>query len=177
MTKQMITYLFNEKLAGEQFRYSEIVSYLDLVIDEINADLSSCYPAFSVFEPSTYPNYKLEEYLVLDAKGNPTFDANGNLVIDEDKRRAVYENYDFFPDKYIRSVLIPGAAYKWFSVDEEGASTAPLLQAEYEKARFEMVRDYIDYVPYEYVNDTIGGIRDPFYWDKLRRNSEAFGVF
>jgi hypothetical protein len=169
MTKQMITYLFNEKLAGEQFRYSEIVSFLDLVIDEINADLSSKFPAFSTFEPSTYPGYKMEEYV--------TEDTNGNLVIDENKRREVYENYDFFPDKYIRSVVIPGAAYKWFSVDEEGASTAPLFQAEYEKARFEMVRDYIDYVPYEFINDTIGGIRDPFYYDKLKMDSEAFGVF
>lgn len=177
MTKQMITYLFNEKLAGEQFRYSEIVSFLDLVIDEINADLSSKFPAFSLFEPETFPDYKLEEYIVLDDNGKPVLDEEGHFVIDENKREEVYSNYDFFPDKYIRSVVIPGAAYKWFSVDEEGASTAPLMQAEYEKARFEMVRDYIDYVPYEYINDTIGGIMDPFYYDKLRRNSEAFGVF
>lgn len=169
MTKQMITYLFNEKLAGEQFRYSEITSFLDLVIDEINADLSAKFPAFSTFEPNSYPGYKAELYT--------TKDANGNDVINTAQQKAVYENYDFFPDKYIRSVVIPGAAYKWFSMDEEGASTAPLYQAEYEKARFEMVRDYIDYVPYEFINDTIGGIRDPFYYDKLRMNSEAFGVF
>lgn len=169
MTKQMITYLFNEKLAGEQFRYSEITSFLDLVIDEINADLSAKFPAFSIFEPNSYPGYKAELYT--------TKDANGKEVINVAQRKAVYENYDFFPDKYIRSVVIPGAAYKWFSMDEEGASTAPLYQAEYEKARFEMVRDYIDYVPYEFINDTIGGIRDPFYYDKLRMSSEAFGVF
>lgn len=169
MTKQMITYLFNEKLAGEQFRYSEIVSFLDLVIDEINADLSACYPALSMFEPETFPGYKKELYT--------TYDSDGTEIIDEKKQQDVYEDYDLFPDKYIRSVLIPGAAYKWFSVDEEGASTAPLFQQEYEKARFEMLRDYIDYVPFEFINDTIGGTADPYYWQKLRRSSEAFGVF
>ena len=169
MTKQMITYLFNEKLAGEQFRYSEIVSFLDLVIDEINASLSTRFPAFSTFEPNMYPGYKAELYTT---KGD-----SGEIMINESKLKAVYENYDFFPDNYIRSVVIPGAAYKWYSVDEEGASTAPLYQVEYEKAKFEMVRDYIDQVPYEYINNTIGSIKDPFYFDKLKVSSEAFGVF
>lgn len=169
MLKQTMTNLFNEKLAGEMFEYQEIVSFFDLVIDEINADLSSKFPALSEFTPNSFPGYKMAEYTSVDE--------NGNIVIDQTKQAAVYQNYDLFPDKYIRSVLIPGAAYKWFSVDEEGASTAPLFQAEYEKARFEMVRDYIDIVPYEYVNDTSGAITDPFYYDKLKSSSEAFGVF
>lgn len=169
MLKQTMTDLFNQKLAGELFEYSEIVSFFDLVIDEINADLSTKYPALTEFTPALYPGYKAELYT--------TVDEAGNIVINDAVRTAVYQNYDFFPDKYIRSVVIPGAAYKWFSVDEEGASTAPLFQAEYEKARFEMLRDYIDEVPYEYINDTSGGITDPFYYDKLKRNSEAFGVF
>lgn len=169
MLKSTITDLFNEKLAGELFKYDEIVSFLDLVIDEINADLCTVYPAFSEFTSARYPGYKKELYT--------TKDANGKEVIDVQKQKEVYNNYDLFPDKYIRSVVIPGAAYKWFSVDEEGASTAPLFQAEYEKARFEMVRDYMDLVPYEYQNNLTGAVTDPFYYDKLRHDSPAFGVF
>lgn len=169
MLKSTITDLFNEKLAGELFDYPEIVSFLDLVIDEINADLCSTYPAFSEFTPTLYPGYKAELYTKVDE--------NGDIVIDEVARKAVYENYDLFPDKYIRSVVIPGAAYKWFSVDEEGASTAPLFQQEYEKARFEMLRDFVDLVPYEYQNNLTGAITDPWYFDKLIHHSDAFGVY
>ena len=165
MLKSTITQLFNEKLAGEMFNYDEIVSFLDLVIDEINADLSSKFPTFSEFTPTQFPDYKAELY------------TNEDGSIDTTKRAAVYNNYDLFPDKYIRSVVIPGAAYKWFSVDEEGASTAPLFQQEYEKARFEMVRDWIDFVPLEYIQDNTGAITDPYYRFRFTDSSEAFGVF
>ena len=40
-----------------------------------------------------------------------------------------------------------------------------------------MVRDYMDLVPYEYVNDLSGAISDPFYYSKYVNESEAFGVF
>ena len=170
MLKSTIRDLFNEKLAGEMFEYSEIVPYLDLVIDEINADLSSNFPAFSEFTETGFPGYKADTYTTYDVQGNP-------VSVDSNRKAAVYQNYDLFPDKYIRSVVIPGAAYKWFSVDEEGASTAPLFQQEYEKARFEMVRDYIDLVPYEFQNDLSGAITDLFYYDKLKSTSETFGVF
>lgn len=169
MLKSTITQLFNEKLAGEMFNYDEIVSFLDLVIDEINGDLCSKFPAFSEFNPTQFPGYKQELYTTKNEKGE--------LVIDTKKRDLVYSNYDLFPDKYIRSVVIPGAAYKWFSVDEEGASTAPLFQQEYEKGRFEMLRDYIDLVPYEYQDNLSGAISDPFYYHRLRHNSETFGGF
>lgn len=166
MLKSTITQLFNEKLAGEMFKYDEIVAFLDLVIDEINADLSSKFPTFSEFTPTVFPGYK--EDLYTDLKTG---------TIDIKQRDAIYSNYDLFPDRYIRSVVIPGAAYKWFSVDEEGASTAPLFQQEYEKARFEMVRDYMDLVPLEYVNDLTGAYTDPYYNEQFASDSEAFGIF
>lgn len=168
MLKQTMTDLFNEKLAGEMFEYSEIASFFDLVIDEINDSLSSKFPTLNEFTPALFPEYKAELYT--------TIDEQGNTVIDTKAQTAVYQNYDLFPDKYIRSVVIPGAAYKWFSVDEEGASTAPLFQAEYEKGLFAMVRDYIDQVPYEYINDTSGAITDPFYYDNLKRSHGIFGM-
>lgn len=169
MQKQIMVNLFNEKLAGEMLNYDEIVPYFDRVIDDINADLCSTFPALSEFIPTSFPGYKKEEYTTINEKGEE--------VIDVAARAKVYNNYDVFPDKYIRSVVIPGAAYKWFSVDEEGASTAPLFQAEYEKARFEMLRDYLDLVPYEYQNNLSGAATDPFYYQKLRSSSDIFGMF
>jgi len=169
MLKQTMVDLFNEKLAGEMFKYDEIVPYFNLVIDEINADLCSTFPTLSEFTPTLHPDYKAEEYT--------TFHEDGTITIDTVKQAKVYNNYDVFPDKYIRSVVIPGAAYKWFSVDEEGASTAPLFQAEYEKARFEMLRDYLDLVPYEYQNNLTGAVTDPFYYQKLRSSSDIFGIY
>jgi hypothetical protein len=96
MLKSVIRDLFNEKLAGEMFEYSEIVPYLDLVIDEINADLSATFPAFSEFTETGFPGYKEALYTTYDVQGNP-------VTVDNNKKAAVYQNYDLFPDKYIRS--------------------------------------------------------------------------
>lgn len=169
MLKTTLINLFNEKLAGEMFKYDEVVSYFDAVINEINNDLSAKFPTLSEFTPTSFPGYKKELYT--------TYDQDGREIIDIDKRAMVYNNYDLFPNRYMESVVIPGAAYKWFSVDEEGASTAPLFQAEYDKARFEMLRDYLDLVPYEFQNNLTGACSDPFYYHKLKSGSNIFDIF
>lgn len=61
-----------------------------------------------------------------------------------------YPNYDFFPDKYIRSVVVPGAAQKFYVVDEEGIDPAPALTMEYKQGLFYMERDYSAKVPEEF---------------------------
>ena len=58
-----------------------------------------------------------------------------------------YPNYNVFPEKYIRSVVVPGAAYNFYKVDEEGNNTAPLFRQEYQTNLFYMVRDMMDKVP------------------------------
>lgn len=58
-----------------------------------------------------------------------------------------YPNYNVFPEKYIRSVVVPGAAYNFYKVDEEGNSTAPLFRQEYQTNLFYMVRDMMESVP------------------------------
>ena len=58
-----------------------------------------------------------------------------------------YPNYNVFPEKYIRSVVVPGAAYKFYQVDEEGNNTAPLFRQEYQTNLFYMVRDMMESVP------------------------------
>ena len=37
------------------------------------------------------------------------------------------DEYTAIPDKYIRTVVVPGAAYKYYVVDEEGVGTFKLL--------------------------------------------------
>lgn len=67
--------------------------------------------------------------------------------------------YNYFPEKFIRSVVIKGAAYKFYLMDEEGMQTADAFNYDYQLALFNMVRDYIDQVPEEYAALYTGGIK------------------
>lgn len=71
---------------------------------------------------------------------------------------ANYPDYNFFPDKYIRSVVIPGAAFKFYVTDEEGISTATKYEQEYQTNLFYMERDYLELVPEEFQNTNHEGL-------------------
>jgi hypothetical protein len=58
--------------------------------------------------------------------------------------------YDYFPDRYIRSVVLQGAAWYYFTTDEEGNQTAPQYMMNYERALYYMLRDHFNSVPEEY---------------------------
>lgn len=73
-----------------------------------------------------------------------------------------YPDYNFFPDKYIRTVVIPGAAYKFFVTDEEGLGTAPQYGFDYKDNLFKMLRDYLPLVPAEYRDTNEGGYASNF---------------
>ena len=66
--------------------------------------------------------------------------------------------YNFFPDKYIRSVVQTGAAWHYFITDEEGTPTALQYQYEYEQNMFLMERDFIMLVPEEYRAPTVASL-------------------
>jgi hypothetical protein len=73
-----------------------------------------------------------------------------------------WPNYDFFPDKYVRSCVIKGAAFNYFTADEEGIATATAYGWEFKDSLFRMLRDYADFVPLEYQDTTtIGSITGP----------------
>lgn len=61
--------------------------------------------------------------------------------------------YTAIPDKYIRSVVIPGAAFKFYTMDEEGISSAPKYEEEFIQNLFYMERDYLMLVPEEFLAD------------------------
>jgi len=73
-----------------------------------------------------------------------------------------WPDYNFFPDKYIRSCVCKGAAYRYFTADEEGIATAQAYGWEYKDSLFKITRDFIDFVPEAYQdNTTLGSITGP----------------
>lgn len=97
-------------------------------------------------EHHTYSELTLHLDSAIDAvnsKLNSKFPAFSELAEGVDE-------YTYFPDQYIRSVVLPGAAWHYFTTDEEGISTAPQYQMDFEKGLFLMLRDYFNYVPEEY---------------------------
>ena len=58
--------------------------------------------------------------------------------------------YAYFPDSYIRQVVIPGAAYHFYLTDEEGAPAAQAYGQMYANGLYIMMRDYITQVPAAY---------------------------
>lgn len=65
--------------------------------------------------------------------------------------------YDYFPDKYIRNVVVVGAAWRFYVTDEEGLNTALQYQADFEEALFKMQRDMLYKVPAKYQSDVYEG--------------------
>ena len=63
---------------------------------------------------------------------------------------ASADSYAFFPDRYIRTVVWPGAAWYYYTADEEGIMTAPQYQMDLDRGLFLMTRDYFNQVPVEY---------------------------
>ena len=86
---------------------------------------------------STYPSFSSLEFRQLDS--------------DE----AVY---DFFPDRYIRTVVALGAAHKFYTMDEEGTVYDEEFSRKYEESLFYMTRDYIDQVPEIFQSDSPGSV-------------------
>lgn len=60
------------------------------------------------------------------------------------------DTYDYFPDRFIRMVVWPGAAWYYFVADEEGNQTSPQYQYDYDRGLFVMTRDFFNQVPEEY---------------------------
>ncbi len=68
--------------------------------------------------------------------------------------------YTAFPDKYIRSVLIPGAVHHYYMVDDEGSTGEQDFHNEYRQGLFIMLRDYSHQIPIKYQDDVDNGTAD-----------------
>ena len=118
--------LISKHLADELVGESEMLSYMDRVVDDINTQMNTAFPTFTEFK-----------------------ELNGNAA-------STVLDYTAIPDKYIRSVIIPGAAYKYYTTDEEGSYAAPKYEEDYKQGLFYMIRDFSFSVPAEYQADSQG---------------------
>ena len=66
-------------------------------------------------------------------------------------------DYNMFPDRFIRSVVIPGAAWFYYVTDEEGSIAAQQYNADYVKGLFLMQRDMLYNIPTIYQADDMQG--------------------
>lgn len=123
--------LISKHLADELVSEGEMLSYIDRVIDDINTRLNATFPTFSEFK-----------------------EANANVD-------ATMLEYTAIPDKYIRTVIIPGAAHKYYTTDEEGSYAAPKYEEDYNNGLFYMVRDFSFNIPEEYQADNQGFVDMP----------------
>lgn len=124
-------------IKSEHLHAEEMIGFMDSVIDDINDDLQAIYPIFSEYSSwaTAYNDVHAGEegFVPLD----PT-------------------NYTLFPDRYLRTVVAPGTAVKFYTNDEEGDQTSAKFFSDYMLAKIIMQRDYMDLVPTIFQN-TEGG--------------------
>lgn len=110
----------------------------------VNTALAGEMLSFSELLP--HLNYAIDE-----------INANLNTIYPTFEIKAGAHEYTAFADKYIRMVVIPGAAWHFYVNDEEGMQTAPQYQIEFQKGLFFMLRDSIYNTPLEYQADLLQG--------------------
>ena len=118
--------LIRRHLGDELVTEPELYNYIDRVIDDINVQLNTCFPTFTEFSEENYG-------------------ISGNLL-----------DYTAIPDKYLRTVVVPGAAFKYYTTDEEGGNAAPKYEEDYRQGLFYMLRDYSFSIPEKYRADEQG---------------------
>lgn len=128
MKYSIIVNLISKHLADEIISETEMLSYLDRVVDDINTRLNSTFLTFTEVK---------------------------ELSLTADPEMSDFD-YTEIPDKYIRSVVIPGAAFKFYTTDEEGSYAAPKYAEEYESGLFYMVRDFSFQIPADKQADNQG---------------------
>ena len=130
MKYKTIINLISKHLADELVSESEMLSYIDRVIDDINTRLNATFPTFTEYKEQAM--------------------AEDPALADVD--------YTAIPDKYIRTVIIPGAAHKYYTTDEEGGYSSPKYEEDYNTGLFYMVRDFSFSIPPEYQAESQGYI-------------------
>lgn len=91
----------------------------------------------------------------INAKLNTMFPTFSEVIAKEGVNNP---DYQAIPDKYLRSVVVVGAAHKYYEVDEEGNASAQQFAEDYQAQLFYMLRDYSMSIPSEYRVDTIQGV-------------------
>lgn len=90
----------------------------------------------------------------INAKLNAMFPTFSEVIAKEGVNNP---DYQAIPDKYLRSVVVVGAAHKYYEVDEEGNASAQQFAQDYQAQLFYMLRDYSLSIPAEYRADVVQG--------------------
>ena len=90
----------------------------------------------------------------INAKLNTIFPTFSEVIA---KEGVSNPDYQAIPDKYLRSVVVVGAAHKPYEVDEEGNASAQMFAQDYQQQLFYMLRDYSLSIPTEYRAEVVQG--------------------
>lgn len=90
----------------------------------------------------------------INAKLNTIFPTFSEVIAKEEVNNP---DYQAIPDKYLRSVVVVGAAHKYYEVDEEGNASAQMFAQDYQQQLFYMLRDYSLSIPTEYRAEAVQG--------------------
>lgn len=90
----------------------------------------------------------------INAKLNTIFPTFSEVIAKEGVNNP---DYQAIPDKYLRSVVVVGAAHKYYEVDEEGNASAQMFAQDYQQQLFYMLRDYSLSIPTEYRAEVVQG--------------------
>lgn len=141
---------------------------LKTIINTINTQLAG--ELLSIGELVVFIDKAIDD---INTRLNTKFPTLSDLIRDD----VQTVQYTAIPDKYIRTVVIPGAVFKYYTTDEEGAAVAPKYEEEYLKGLFYMERDYLNLVPEEF-QDTHdqGWVNDPNYKPNCNNRYETGGL-
>ena len=126
MTHSDILKELNTTLAGEYLTWKQARPHLQWALDKLNDDLDTVFPDLGDTLEYTYP---------------------------DDEDGTTHTGYDYIPDKYIRAVLINGAAHHFYMVDDEGMTSEVTFAQEMREGLFKALRDYSAYIPNKYFKD------------------------
>lgn len=114
------------------------------LVQNINSQLAG--ELLSIAELTIFVDKAIDE---INTRLNTKFPVLSTIV-ETLKETAQPLEYTAIPDKYIRTVVVPGAVFKYYTTDEEGAAVAPKYEEEFLKGLFYMERDYLNLIPEEY---------------------------
>lgn len=142
--------------------YSDIAKQFNILLAGDNLPLREVLPhcdyAIDRINETLNTCYPTMSEYYIDDEGNPR------------------ESYDLFDNRYIRQVVLKGAAWHYYVTDEEGLQTSPQYQQDFENALFVMQRDTLYDIPFEYrasyEQGTVKAKRD--HWNLGERGLETW---
>ena len=143
-------------------KYSDIVRQFNVLLAGDNLSLREILPHLD------YALDRINETL------NTTYPTFSEYLHDDEGNTR--EAYNLFDNRYIRQVVLKGAAWHYYVTDEEGLQTSPQYQQDFENALFIMQRDMLWNIPEEFMADDNNGTltANPKHWNLGYRGLQTY---